>query len=741
GSELWRYDGASGEAELVLDYIPGVVGIGPNYIAAYDDQLFFSGNDGSTGNELWKYDPVANQISQVADIWPGFPSGNPNQLLVFDGKLYFQARFIGDNELHSYDATNGVQMVANINPATSSAPGSMTPIGNVLIFSADDGVNGRELYLYNPATGMASLALDLNPGAGDSTPAEFAVLDGKLYFAGDRPDVSRELWSAELGSGLELVRDINQNTLGSSPSSFTPYHDKLYFRAFEVSTGDETWVYDPQTGTTELLSDLIPGAGGSTPDFYRVFDDKLFYRGNYDNLGAELLAYDDASGQVELIADINTGPNGAQIEELTEYDGKLYFRATDGQTGGELWQYDPGNGQTTQVADLDPGVVSSNPSWLTVYAGKLYFRASDPTSGSELRAYDSATGQVELVVDIQPGADHSTPDNLVVYNGKLFFLAYNPTDGNQLHSYDAATGELEVYVISPGNNISIQDPVVYHDRLYMQVQLSGQGRELWSFDDDSDTWTQIADLVPGSGGSSPSYLTVFNDKLYFQARTDDYGAELWEYDDNEETLQIYADIWANQPSSNPSYLTLFNGKLYFAADNGNKGAEIWSLAPCLNLFVSTVPDNAGGAADGAIDLTVEGGTPPYTFEWSNGATTEDLGQLPSGEYLVTVTDALGCIAQLTAVVTELVGTADVGSPIRWSLRPNPASGELYIDLPPNAEWVQIADLAGRTVYRDRIAPAAGAHRIDLQGMAPGLYFVSLTAGGQRATQRLQIVQR
>ena len=55
-----------------------------------------------------------------------------------------------------------------------------------------------------------------------------------------------------------------------------------------------------------------------------------------------------------------------------------------------------------------------------------------------------------------------------------------------------------------------------------------------------------------------------------------------------------------------------------------------------------------GVADGSISLLVSGGTPPYTYLWSNGATTANLTNLAGGLYTVTVTDANGCTATSAA---------------------------------------------------------------------------------------------
>ncbi|MBK6995750.1 MAG: SprB repeat-containing protein [Lewinellaceae bacterium] len=57
-------------------------------------------------------------------------------------------------------------------------------------------------------------------------------------------------------------------------------------------------------------------------------------------------------------------------------------------------------------------------------------------------------------------------------------------------------------------------------------------------------------------------------------------------------------------------------------------------------------------SNGSIDASVTGGVPPYTYLWSNGATTEDLNNLPAGNYILTVTDANSCTNTVSANVTN-----------------------------------------------------------------------------------------
>src|SRR5690606_37372247 len=62
--------------------------------------------------------------------------------------------------------------------------------------------------------------------------------------------------------------------------------------------------------------------------------------------------------------------------------------------------------------------------------------------------------------------------------------------------------------------------------------------------------------------------------------------------------------------------------------------------------------SCNGEEDGSIDLTVTGGCAPYTFNWSNGETTEDISNLGAGTYTATVTDQNGCEETISFTLTQ-----------------------------------------------------------------------------------------
>lgn len=67
--------------------------------------------------------------------------------------------------------------------------------------------------------------------------------------------------------------------------------------------------------------------------------------------------------------------------------------------------------------------------------------------------------------------------------------------------------------------------------------------------------------------------------------------------------------------------------------------------------LATNPSTCSGS-DGSIDISIFGGTPGYTFLWSNAATTEDISALSAGSYSCVVTDNNGCIANVNDTLTS-----------------------------------------------------------------------------------------
>ncbi len=85
-----------------------------------------------------------------------------------------------------------------------------------------------------------------------------------------------------------------------------------------------------------------------------------------------------------------------------------------------------------------------------------------------------------------------------------------------------------------------------------------------------------------------------------------------------------------------------------------------TIRPGLSLSATTQPILCAGATTGAIDLSVVGGAAPFSFSWSNGATTEDLLSVGAGSYTVSASDRNGCVSA-TALVVSLTQPAPLVS--------------------------------------------------------------------------------
>ncbi|TAE48442.1 MAG: T9SS C-terminal target domain-containing protein, partial [Bacteroidetes bacterium] len=145
--------------------------------------------------------------------------------------------------------------------------------------------------------------------------------------------------------------------------------------------------------------------------------------------------------------------------------------------------------------------------------------------------------------------------------------------------------------------------------------------------------------------------------------------------------------------------------------------------------------------NGAVGLNISGGTAPFTYLWSNGATTDSVSGLAPGSYSVTVSDARGCSVVVTARVDDKTGIEDLGIS-NLLIYPNPSSGIVNVEMKLNsADKVSLGvyDMNGRQLFETSSEVTASWNRsIDLSRLAAGVYMLKVTTSRGNSYQRITL---
>ena len=136
----------------------------------------------------------------------------------------------------------------------------------------------------------------------------------------------------------------------------------------------------------------------------------------------------------------------------------------------------------------------------------------------------------------------------------------------------------------------------------------------------------------GKNGQASANVTGGTPGYTYEWSTGDSEAEVSDLTAGTYWLKV---IDANECAYETNIFTLIEPEFSVEAE------EIYSFEP-------TCP----GMSNGAIFVEAFYGEPPYTFEWSNGNTGNANFDIPSGEYEVTVVDALGCSNKLTGLTLD-----------------------------------------------------------------------------------------
>ena len=519
-----------------------IQGSRPYYLTEFNGKLYFAAtSDANVGRELFVSDGTAEGTQLVADINANdsenvFDNGSyPNNFIEFSDRLYFTARngSIGEEVWVTDGTTEGTQLLADIRPNESgdyfsygSIAEDFTVAGERLFFVADNGDNGRELWVSDGTSEGTKLVKDINPG----------VTDGYFYPFEPRVD-------------------------NSFPDELIAIGDSIYFSANDGENGTELWVSDGTTKGTKLVKDINPG-----------FDDSEYI---YAKIGK--------SRRLE-----NPRPLGSNPYDITEFNGKLYFSADDGTNGRELWVSDGTEAGTQLLADINPTVdefssnSSSYPTNFIEFQDRLFFSASNGEQGDELWVTDGTTEGTQLFKDINPGTPpdsfgsvriDSSPRYFAVFDDLLFFTADNGSVGRELWVSDGTSEgtklvkdiEPNVDTFDDGNLVFPEGSGIYeftefNGRLYFTADTNETGRELWVTDGTTEGTQLVEDLYPGSrenydysfpNSSRPDFLTVVGNELFFSADNGETGTELFKLvaddsnSDNPDSTNTEADSSAS----------------------------------------------------------------------------------------------------------------------------------------------------------------------------------------------------
>lgn len=143
---------------------------------------------------------------RMSEIDPGAGSSRPFGCAVFDNAVYFSAFDVTSGfELWKSDGAGTVR-VKDINPgANGSIPGGFIVFNRAVYFSAFDGTSGFELWKSDGTEAGTVRVKDINPGPGGSSPFGFTISNNALYFYADGGTNGFELWKSD-GTEAGTVR-------------------------------------------------------------------------------------------------------------------------------------------------------------------------------------------------------------------------------------------------------------------------------------------------------------------------------------------------------------------------------------------------------------------------------------------------------------------------------------------------------------------------------------------------------
>jgi len=651
GTELWMSNGTAAGTKMVKDIRPGTNSSSPAYLTRVLGRIVFRANDGTNGTELWVSDGTAAGTTMLMDIQPGSGNGSPTyiQSNFVTNMAFFYANDgrVGSELWVTNGTAAGTKLLKDINLTTATAssyPRYFQHLGGIqVVFEANDGVNGQELWVTDGTAANTKLVADIYAGANSGTYCTYGVsLGSKVLFRGRSATAGYEAWITDgTAAGTMMLKDVN---IGSAASGYVYYpcvDGKTAYYGATNGAGYQIYVTDGTPVGTKLFSSATMSTG--SPSYLYASGGTVWFSGKdvTPGTGYEICSTDGTT--TKTFQDTWKGSKsgyGYYCSEIAK--GIIGFRASDGVTGSELWVTD-GTTAGTKLIDINPPLVpaptdNDNVKYIESLFGKLIFAASDGRdktkgqTGQELWISDGTSTGTKLLKDIYVGtsttsANDSNPSYMCRYGNYVYFAANNGINGTELWRTDGTTAGtnlfLDINIVTTTASSYPQWFTQIGSKMYFNANNGTTGNELWVSDGTVAGTKMVKDIYAGTSSSSPRYFARFGltNRFAFQAYDNIAGSELWISDGTAAGTKMVKDIRAGTTGSYPEFMHGFGDKIYFQCNDGTRGYELWEsngTAAGTKLIKDNYPGSSSGYARYVMDqngaLYFYGTTPTTGYE-------------------------------------------------------------------------------------------------------------------------------
>ena len=462
------------------------------------------------------------QVSSRPHFWGEYAL--PESLVV-GGLAYF--RFDDDthgHELWRSDGTAlGTYLVRDLCPGSCGSRtwsvGLMAALGDELLFVANDGIHGLELWRTDGSALGTSLVMDLEPGYLSSTPYMLTSASGLVYFLARTQAQGAGLWRTDGTPKGTFKISPNPPTENFAPTALHATPDVLYLCNVIAAAGNGLWRSDGTLSGTQFVApaSCIQNAFGKQRSLATLPGGDLLFAGGNGASGVELWRSDGTPAGTVQVADLAPGAQSSWPAGFARVGNDVVFSTATGLQGQELWRSDGTPLGTAPIALADGAVPAASQGVWEVVGDRYYFGASDSAHGAEPWVLNGSTA--ERIVDLRPGPNpsltYSYPNGGALFaaaNGGLVFSADDGVSGLEFWKSDgSAAGTQRISDIAPGNQPFLfpaywtfaPQPVLADRLLTIEFQAS-TGTRLWRLDASGTAMEPVRTLDAQSSAFLPA---------------------------------------------------------------------------------------------------------------------------------------------------------------------------------------------------------------------------------------------